>query len=594
VPGRKIRRAFIVLVITVIAPLTYVALRKALPPGKVSFTQSSEQLEAFDFVEIAANVAAPRAVNPFTDAMLKGIFVKKATDEKWGVEGFCDSADGSVFRIRFMPPSPGEYTYSLRYKQGWGSRSFSGSFRVVNGGRRGPLRVDPQNRWHFIWEGTGEHYFFNGTTAYWLMGWSDESTIRASLERLHRLKVNRVRVTVAGRTDNFHGEPVFGGSNWNPLPRPWETSKVPWYLHSIGRAGQILNKRLGTSIWEEGFDSLAEVTEPRDIYHPGFDYSKFNVAYWQKFERALQFARERDTILSVVLDMGDSPIHPAAGGEDERRFIRYAIARFAAFSNITWDLGDDLDSFRDDTWTHKTGMLVLQLDLYHHLATSHPISNAHQDRTAEWFGFTSFQEWSREQHAFMLEQRKKQASLGRIIPQANEEYGYEDHYPLFAPKPPGDSADVLRRTAWEIAMAGGYGTTGETARRGTNFWPDTGGGWMNGRGDDSMVMLKGYAHLVDFFTSFDWWKTEPRDDLVSGGNYCVAEVGRLYAVYLPHGGSVTVRLDGGDYMADWFDPSTGKEMPIGRIRGGGRWASPVAPGTNDWALRIRTAGEGGK
>jgi hypothetical protein len=72
---------------------------------------------------------------------------------------------------------------------------------------------------------------------------------------------------------------------------------------------------------------------------------------------------------------------------------------------------------------------------------------------------------------------------------------------------------VLRRTAWDIAMAGAYGTTGESARRGTGIWPDTGGGWVNGRGDDTMTMLAGYAHMVDFFTSFEWWKTEPHDEL---------------------------------------------------------------------------------
>ena len=146
------------------------------------------------------------------------------------------------------------------------------------------------------------------------------------------------------------------------------------------------------------------------------------------------------------------------------------------------------------------------------------MDNRHQDRTAEWFGFTSFQEWSRPQHAWMLRQREAQKKTGRIIPQVNEEYGYEDHYPKWAQNyPDGASADGMRRTAWEIYMAGCYQTTGETARRGTGYWPDTGGGWVNGRGDDSMIMLKGYAHIVDFFTSFDWWKTDPHDELVDRG-----------------------------------------------------------------------------
>lgn len=113
-----------------------------------------------------------------------------------------------------------------------------------------------------------------------------------------------------------------------------------------------------------------------------------------------------------------------------------------------------------------------------------------------------------------LAERKKQESLGRIIPQTNEEYGYEDHYPLWVKDFGADSADALRRTAWQIVMAGGYQTTGETARRGTNVLPDTGGGWMNGRGDETVTMLQGYARMVDFFMSFEWWKTEPHDELV--------------------------------------------------------------------------------
>ena len=151
---------------------------------------------------------------------------------------------------------------------------------------------------------------------------------------------------------------------------------------------------------------------PEDIYHPGFDYSRFQVSYWQKFDRALRYARDRDMIVSLVLDMNDSRVHPGAGSADERRFIRYAIARFAAFSNITWDLGDDLDHYRDDRWTHDTGTLIKQWDPYRHLATSHPVDNVHQDRTSDWFDFTSFQEWSRSQHAFMLAQRREQRAPG--------------------------------------------------------------------------------------------------------------------------------------------------------------------------------------
>jgi hypothetical protein len=282
--------------------------------------------------------------------------------------------------------------------------------------------------------------------------------------------------------------------------------------------------------------------------------------------------------------MNDNKIHPTAGSEDERRFLRYAVARFGAFSNVTWDLGDDLEGYRTDEWTRETGTLIEQWDPYRHLATSHPMRTIHQDRSAEWFGFTSYQDWSRKQHALLLESRELQKKAGRIIPQTNEEYGYEDHYPLWA-EPESDSADILRRTAWDIVMAGAYQTAGETCRRGTNIRPDTGGGWMNGRGDDTMTMFLGYGHLVDFMTSFAWWKTEPHDELVSGGAYCLAEPGEIYAIYLPAGGKVTVKLESGMYEATWVSALSGDKIVL-PAASGISWTSPETPDHNDWALLL--------
>ncbi|HXZ86396.1 MAG TPA: DUF5060 domain-containing protein, partial [Myxococcota bacterium] len=169
------------------------ALWRFPPPGRVAFSRSADEVEAYDFVELTAQLSSPHAQNPFTDASLSAVF-ESAGGKRWQVEGFCDSDDGSVYRVRFMPSAPGDYSYALELRQNGWTRRASGGFRVRAGTRRGPIRVDPEHRWHFVWEGTGEHYFFNGATAYWLMGWSDERAIASSIERLHRLKVNRIRV----------------------------------------------------------------------------------------------------------------------------------------------------------------------------------------------------------------------------------------------------------------------------------------------------------------------------------------------------------------------------------------------------------------
>jgi hypothetical protein len=157
-----------------------------------------------------------------------------------------------------------------------------------------------------------------------------------------------------------------------------------------------------------------------------------------------------------------------------------------------------------------------------------------------------------------------------------------------------DSADALRRCAWEIYMAGAYQTTGETARRGAEVWPNSGGGWINGRGDDSMTMLQGYARAVDFFTSFEWWQASPHDELVTSGRaFCLAKPGDTYALYLPAGGAVSVRLDSGTYAAHWYNPATGQTTPLPDAKGG-LWTSPAAPGAGDWALLLQSAARNGR
>jgi hypothetical protein len=103
-----------------------------------------------------------------------------------------------------------------------------------------------------------------------------------------------------------------------------------------------------------------------------------------------------------------------------------------------------------------------------------------------------------------------------------------------------------------------------------------------------MVLLRGYARTVDFFTSFDWWRTEPHDEPVEGGAFCLADPGRIYAVYLPMGRKVQVQLAAGNYRARWYNPRDGKsvQLPKAKVEQGGTWTSPEPPDRGDWALLL--------
>ena len=98
-------------------------------------------------------------------------------------------------------------------------------------------------------------------------------------------------------------------------------------------------------------------------------------------------------------------------------------------------------------------------------------------------------------------------------------------------------------------------------------------------------MLKGYAHIVDFFTSFEWWPTDPHDELVNNGAFCLADLGKVYAVYLPRG-ERHHPAGPRQLPADWFNPRTGLTTTLPSADGPA-WTSPLPPDDGDWALLLQ-------
>ena len=515
-------------------------------PLEATFRGPEATVEVYDFAEVPISPKALDVSNPFTDVTVTGRF-RRQGGEPVRVDGFCDSPDGSLFRIRFMPDAPGRYDFDVVFRRGSEEISNKGSFIAIPGRRKGILRLDADRPQHFIWAGSSEHYFWNGTTTYYLMGWDDE-TIRRSIDRLAGYKINRLRVLLYGRN----------------RPHPWNQPVVPTEQF-----------KLHLNPWP--------AQRPDDVANPGFDLTRFNVDHWQKYECLLRYARERDVIVSIIFYIGGQvlPTPFAAGSVEEDLYYRYGVARLAAFSNVTWDLGNEYNFHRPaPAWADQMGAKVKQWDPYDHLCSAHNVT--HRTPNSTWCDMQLIQRWDAGQNAFMLGQREEQKKTGRIIPQINEEYGYED---LWEKTSGQRRAETRRRCAWEIALAGCYQTTGESARTGTGVAPDTGGGWVNGRGDDSMTMLADYRRLVDFFTAFDWWTCQPRNDLIEEQLPCLAAESVRYIVYLPTGGRATIKLSEGKYRARWFNPRTGDFTEAGAATAPS-WTSPDTLDGEDWVLLL--------
>lgn len=540
-------------------------LAAGLAAAAPRFELSAESIETYGFVEVTVRTV-PFAGNPFTSAALDGTFGLEG-ELRTPVSGFCDSPDGAVFRIRFLPERAGEYAYSVTLHTPAGDSLSKGRFRATPSSRRGLVRVDTAYPNHFVWAGTGEHFYWTGLTTYALMGWQDEGYIHSIIDRAARLKINRLRVTL-------NGPRVPDASRWYEPVKPSEKFRFlfgPWVA-----------------------------ADPDNIANPQWDVNRYDVAYWQKFERVVRYARELDVVISVIFfldgaDAGADPFgKPNRFSEAEQRYYRYGVSRLAAYSNVMWDITNEWHLFRDAWWVERMGTLVKSLDPYKHLASCHGRGDFPW-MLSEWADFAMFQLWDEDgAYAPMLKRRQAQAATGRPMPQINEEYGYEDHYPAKwggNRRPPARSADNRRRQAWEIAMAGCYQTTGERANRGDGEAPATPGGWINGGFDASMTMLEGYARMVDFFTGFDYWKLTPAPDSASGGVLLLAESGQRYVIYYPKAARGEVKLQPGKYRGRWFDPRSGSWSEAGDVSAdGGGWKYPQPTAEGDWVLLVERRG----
>ncbi len=101
-------------------------------------------------------------------------------------------------------------------------------------------------------------------------------------------------------------------------------------------------------------------------------------------------------------------------------------------------------------------------------------------------------------------------------------------------------------------------------------------------------------YVLDFFegNKLPFWETENMDELVSEGDYCLANPGELYIVFLRKGsGTLNLEEVEGSFGVKWFDPRNGGELQKGKLKkakGGSIVELKGAPSEaeKDWVLLL--------
>jgi Domain of unknown function (DUF5060)/Domain of unknown function (DUF5605)/Protein of unknown function (DUF4038) len=379
----------------------------------MNVTDSTETVEQWDIFELALHGSA--GGNPYLDVELTAQFTYKHRMVE--VDGFYDG--NGIYHIRFMPDAQGTWRYFTRSNLN-ALNGAGGTFTCVapTPGNHGPVQVS--NTYHFTYADETP-YKQVGTTCYAWTHQSDELE-EQTLATLHSAPFNKLRMCIFPKHYLFNeNEPAL-----YPFP--------------------CLSR--GSSTWDISRIWAGET--PRGW---SFDFSRFDPAFFQHLERRvadlMALGIEADIILFHPYDRWGFATMDA---QTDERYLRYVVARLAAYRNVWWSIANEYDLLKQKTMADwdRFFRIVQERDPYQHPRSIHNCF-AFYDHAKPWVTHLSIQRSDLAQTRTWREQYRK--------PVVVDECCYEGNIP---PSWGNISAEEMVHRFWEGAVNGGYVGHGET------------------------------------------------------------------------------------------------------------------------------------
>ena len=487
-------------------------------------TQDKEEsmVERWGIYELTLN--GQNTENPFIEVELTAEF--KRCDIKGGrtfePHGFYDG-DG-IYKIRFMPDEVGEWTYTTKSNSNE-LNGKTGQFTCIEPSdeNHGPVQVHKDFYLKYA-DGTPYHQF--GTTCY---AWTHqgEAMEEQTLKTLAKAPFNKMRMCIFPKDYVYNkNEPVYYPYEGKPL-KDW-------------------------------------------------DFTKFNPEFWQHFEQRVQdlldLGIEADIILFHTYDRWDFENMDA---ESDDRYIRYAVARLAAFRNVWWSLANEYDIMpaKEESDWDRFFQIIRDHDPYQRLRGIHNCRGWY-DHSKSWVTHTSIQTSN------MAQGIRYRTQYGK--PVIYDECRYEGDIPHGW----GNiTARQMVQHFWAGTVSGCYVGHGETYKHPEDLLWWAKGGVLRGESPPRIAFLKDFMADAPPFDTL-----EPVGD--DAGRYVLAKQGEYYLVYTTEPQTITVQLPGDrPYKIDGVDTWNMKVLPIGTAQPGEyTFASPQS----DFAYRFTPYAPGEK
>lgn len=417
------------------------------------------------------------------------------------------------------------------------------------------------------------------------------------------LQHGSIRVSENGRyLVHADGTPFFwlGDTAWNGALRSTDEA---WETYLADRSEKhFTGIQFVTTQWRAALANAEGM-----VAYTGFEDIEINPSFFQRIDERIDAINEAGLLAAPVLlwTLGEPEQNPGKLPEDQAiKLARYLVARYGAH-HVLWILaGDENYSGETGARWRRIGRAVFG-DTDHAPVTLHPQGMQwHFDDFSDedWLDVIIYQSGHGDDANTLAwitsgppSQKWQQEPVRPII---NSEPPYEDHV-AYQSREPHPAYNVRRAVYWSLLntpIAGvTYGAHGiwswETEPAVPLNHPRSGVAkpWHEAMALPGSEDMK---HVVDLFTSIDWWTLRPAPDLVlqqpgsdDPARYIGAarsETGDLGVVYLPAGGTINLNTDllTGDLQAAWYNPRDGSRMPAQENEPG----TYSAPDSEDWVL----------
>ena len=385
--------------------------------------QTGPKVEQWAIYE--ASFRGPDSGNPFLEVSLSAEF--RHQHRRVAVDGFYDG--GGNYILRFMPDTTGEWTYRTRSNR-QELEGKTGAFTCIPPGPRNHGPVVVRNTFHFGYA-DGTPHFPIGTTAYAWVHQGDQLE-EQTMATLRGAPFNKMRMCV------FPKDYVYNQNEPQYYPFPRDAS---------GRN----------------------------------DYSRFNPEFFRHFEKRvrqlMEMGIEADLILFHPYDRWGYQNMPA---EVDDRYLRYIVARLAAFRNVWWSMANEWDFMKEkklSDWD-RFFRIVQASDPYQHLRSIHN-GTVIYDHAKPWVTHASIQSSDFDKAEEWLQAYRK--------PVIYDECKYEGNIPR---RWGNISAQEMVRRFWLGTVRGAYVGHGETYLDPQDILWWSKGGVLHGQSPERIAFLR--------------------------------------------------------------------------------------------------------